>query len=64
VYGKLRANSEHDDSELGGLKNGFGPARLRSENEDQKHGIDIVRKAIQTPARQIAINAGGRGGAF
>ena len=32
--------------------------RLRTENEDQKHGIDIVRKAIQTPARQIAINAG------
>ena len=35
--------------------------RLRFENEDQKHGIDIVRKAIQTPARQIAINAGGDG---
>ncbi len=32
--------------------------RLRPENEDQKHGVDIVRKAIQTPARQIAINAG------
>jgi chaperonin GroEL len=26
--------------------------RLRTENEDQKHDIDIVRKAIQTPARQ------------
>ena len=35
--------------------------RLRTENEDQKHGIDIVRKAIQTPARQIAINAGDDG---
>jgi len=32
--------------------------RLRPANEDQKHGIDIVRKAIQWPARQIAINAG------
>jgi chaperonin GroEL len=35
--------------------------RLRSENEDQKHGIDIVRKAIQAPARQIATNAGADG---
>src|ERR1700751_2819823 len=35
--------------------------RLRPENEDQKHGIEIVRKAIQTPARQIAINAGADG---
>jgi len=35
--------------------------RLRTENEDQKHGIDIVRKAIRTPARQIAINAGDDG---
>jgi chaperonin GroEL len=35
--------------------------RLKTENEDQKHGIDIVRKAIQAPARQIAINAGADG---
>jgi chaperonin GroEL len=32
--------------------------RIRTANEDQKHGIDIVRKAITWPARQIAINAG------
>ena len=32
--------------------------RVRTGNEDQKHGVEIVRKAIQTPARQIAINAG------
>ena len=31
---------------------------LSVENEDQKHGIDIVRKALSWPARQIAINAG------
>jgi chaperonin GroEL len=31
---------------------------VRTGNEDQKHGVEIVRKAIQTPARQIAINAG------
>jgi chaperonin GroEL len=32
--------------------------RLRPENDDQKTGIEIVRKAITAPARQIAINAG------
>src|SRR6059036_170369 len=32
--------------------------RLRPENEDQRTGIEIVRKALSWPARQIAINAG------
>ena len=32
--------------------------RLRADNDDQKTGIDIVRKALSTPARQIAVNAG------
>jgi chaperonin GroEL len=32
--------------------------RLKAENDDQKTGIDIVRKALSTPARQIAVNAG------
>jgi chaperonin GroEL len=32
--------------------------RLRPENEDQRHGVDIVRKALQAPLRQIANNAG------
>jgi chaperonin GroEL len=32
--------------------------RVRTHNEDQKHGVEIVRKAITWPARQIAINAG------
>jgi chaperonin GroEL len=32
--------------------------KLRTENHDQKTGIDIVRKALSSPARQIAINAG------
>jgi chaperonin GroEL len=31
---------------------------LRVKNDDQKHGIEIVRKALSWPARQIAINAG------
>jgi chaperonin GroEL len=32
--------------------------RIRTANEDQKHGVEIVRKAITAPARQIAINSG------
>ena len=32
--------------------------RVKTDNEDQKHGIDIVRKALSSPARQIALNAG------
>src|SRR5213082_1285319 len=35
--------------------------RLKPENDDQKAGIDIVKKALSTPARQIAINAGAEG---
>jgi len=35
--------------------------RLRTENDDQKTGIEIVRKAISWPARQIAINSGDDG---
>ena len=31
---------------------------LKAENPDQRVGIDIVRKALQAPARQIAENAG------
>jgi len=32
--------------------------RIKTENEDQRHGVEIVRKAISWPARQIAINSG------
>ena len=32
--------------------------RIRTQNDDQKTGVEIVRKAIQAPARQIATNAG------
>ncbi len=31
---------------------------LKVENDDQKVGISIVKKALQTPARQIFTNAG------
>jgi chaperonin GroEL len=32
--------------------------KLKPENDDQKVGIDIVRRALQGPVRQIAENAG------
>ena len=35
--------------------------RLNPENDDQKVGIDIVRRALQAPARQIFANAGAEG---
>jgi chaperonin GroEL len=53
-----------------GVLPGGGVALLRSikvldgiavENADQKTGIEIVRKAIQTPARQIVDNSGADG---
>jgi len=53
-----------------GISPGGGVALLRAikvlenlsvENADQKAGIDIVRKAIQTPAKQIVDNSGGDG---
>ncbi|MEJ2625504.1 MAG: chaperonin GroEL [Pseudolabrys sp.] len=35
--------------------------RVKTQNDDQKHGVEIVRKALQAPARQIALNAGADG---
>src|SRR5437764_861959 len=32
--------------------------KLKVQNDDQRTGIDIVKKALSWPARQIAINAG------
>jgi chaperonin GroEL len=32
--------------------------KVKTQNEDQKHGVDIVKKALSWPARQIVINAG------
>src|SRR6187402_813084 len=32
--------------------------RVRTQNDDQKTGVEIVRKALSYPARQIALNAG------
>jgi chaperonin GroEL len=32
--------------------------KVKAENQDERHGIEIVKKALSWPARQIAINAG------
>src|SRR6201992_1135635 len=32
--------------------------KVRTQNDDQKTGVEIVRKALQAPARQIATNGG------
>ena len=53
-----------------GILPGGGVALLRAakaldsvatDNEDQKHGVDIIRRAIEAPVRQIATNAGAEG---
>ncbi len=53
-----------------GVLPGGGVALLRAikvldgvkvDNSDQKTGVEIVRKAVQTPARQIVENSGGDG---
>ncbi|KSV83783.1 chaperonin GroEL [Sinorhizobium sp. GL28] len=53
-----------------GVLPGGGVALLRAvkaldntqtENTDQRHGIDLVRRAIEAPVRQIAENAGAEG---
>jgi chaperonin GroEL len=43
------------------LRAAKGLDKLETENEDQKVGINIVRKALSWPARLIAINAGADG---
>ncbi|MBV9754000.1 MAG: chaperonin GroEL, partial [Hyphomicrobiales bacterium] len=43
------------------LRSGKSLQRLVPENDDQKTGIEIVRRAVQAPLRQIAINAGDDG---
>ncbi|MEQ8248260.1 MAG: chaperonin GroEL [Alphaproteobacteria bacterium] len=39
-----------------------GLDKIKVDNEDQKIGVDIVRKALQAPVKQIAENAGVNGG--
>jgi chaperonin GroEL len=40
------------------LRASEGLKKIRTQNDDQKTGVEIVRKALSAPARQIAINAG------
>jgi chaperonin GroEL len=40
------------------LRAGVALDKLKPENEDQKTGINIIRKALSWPARLIAVNAG------
>lgn len=35
--------------------------KVKTENEDQKIGVNIVRKSLESPLRQIAINSGQEG---
>jgi chaperonin GroEL len=35
--------------------------KINSMNEDQRYGIELIKKAITWPARQIAVNAGEEG---
>jgi chaperonin GroEL len=39
----------------------IGLENLKGDNEDEQSGIDIVRRALSEPLRQIAINAGFEG---
>ena len=65
ALGAVQEQRELVAAEPGGgvalLRSAEALKRLNTENEDQKHGVEIVRKAIQMPARQIAINAGADG---
>jgi len=40
------------------LRAGEALKRIRTHNDDQKTGVEIVRKALSWPARQIVINSG------
>jgi chaperonin GroEL len=40
------------------LRAGEALKKLRTQNDDQKTGVEIVRRALSWPARQIALNAG------
>jgi chaperonin GroEL len=36
-------------------------SKLKADNDDERFGVEIVRKAVQVPLRQIAENAGADG---
>src|SRR6186997_1893227 len=43
------------------LRAGKAIEKLRGKNEDQRHGIEIVKRALEAPIRQIAENSGAEG---
>jgi chaperonin GroEL len=43
------------------LRAGEALKKVRTSNDDQKTGVEIVRKALSWPARQIALNSGADG---
>src|SRR5258708_28436099 len=56
-----RAADEEGIVQVGGvalLRETQALDKLTADNRDQKTGIEIVKKALSWPARQIALNAG------
>ena len=47
-----------DEATLHKLRHNLMLEKLKGANDDQKVGIDIVRRALQTPIRQIVENSG------
>ncbi len=43
------------------IRSGEGLATLQGENADESTGIEIIKRAIEEPLRQIIANAGGEG---
>src|SRR5262249_17682202 len=52
------SNAGREPTDFALLRAGKALDKLKGENEDQRHGIEMVKKALSWPARQIAINAG------
>ncbi len=67
TFGNERQNLATRAAVEEGIVSGVGVAlaraspilsKAKADNDDQRFGIEIIRKAIQTPLRQIAENAG------
>jgi chaperonin GroEL (HSP60 family) len=57
---RVRQSSQRRQSNLPWIQgiSSISDEYLTPKNDDQKAGVEIVRKALSTPARQIATNAG------
>lgn len=58
---EVREKKDRVDDVLHATKASRNLAELNPANGDQKMGIDIIRRAVEWPARQIAENAGAEG---